>query len=401
MAPSQRARLELEDPLREPALWEARLFALFRALKELERALPKERDPLRRPGLRGYHLGLWDGEESSLLLELDTPLVPFFLHLLDRFLAEGKRPPARRGEQALFLSERGYGVGRVRRVEGGEAHLLVEGPATLVLPREEVVVLPRGFPVLHKWSGTEKLGKLLRRRYDHLVERLEGAGFRRVEILTLAAPFQVEADDPEGRRVYFRERGGNASLALVALPGLSSLQAFQRGFYAEAFWPEPLDSADPEETAAAFLALYAEAKRELRLGLAKRFFPSTAFRREGEGLLVALAPLEGAEAEAFPWGEVLRLEGKVVGFRVRREGLLDPTPLETAALAPLPLAVRGREGVGLLLSLLGPPPEGLAYEVRHEGEGVYRVRLGREGLGRKEPWKEAVEAFVGGLEAGC
>ncbi|VCU55017.1 hypothetical protein TTHNP4_00481 (plasmid) [Thermus thermophilus] len=255
MAPSQRVRLELEDPLREPAIWETRLFALFRALKELERALPKERDPLRRLGLKRRYLGLWDEGEPSLTLELDTPLAPFFLHLLDRFLEEGKRPPARRGEQALFLSERGYGVGRVRRVEGGEAHLLVEGPATLVLPREEVVVLPRSFPVLLGWGGTEKLGKLLERRYDHFVERLEGAGFREVEILTFAAPFQVEAHDPEGRRVYFRERGGDASLALVALPGLSSLQAFRRGLYAEVFWPTPLDSGDPEETATAFLAL--------------------------------------------------------------------------------------------------------------------------------------------------
>ncbi|VCU55018.1 hypothetical protein TTHNP4_00482 (plasmid) [Thermus thermophilus] len=135
------------------------------------------------------------------------------------------------------------------------------------------------------------------------------------------------------------------------------------------------------------------------MALAKRFFPSMAFRREGEGLLVALGPLEGAEAEAFPWGKTLRLGEKVVGFWVRAEGLLDPAPLETAVEPPLPLAVEGREGVKLLLSLLGPPPEGLAYEVRREGERVYRVCLGREGLGRKEPWKRAVEAFVRGLEA--
>ncbi|MFX5869816.1 hypothetical protein ABTE73_19560, partial [Acinetobacter baumannii] len=91
-------------------------------------------------------------------------------------------------------------IGKVARREREEVYLEAAGEVR-AFPASALLPLPRGVRA-YSWFGLLK-GEVFERGYDHLLLRLERElGFQRPRVTTFYAPFQLEAEDPEGRAVY-------------------------------------------------------------------------------------------------------------------------------------------------------------------------------------------------------
>lgn len=307
-----------EDPLP----WLQRAAHLGRAFARFKgRGRPQE--PEGEPHRWADLWALTEGGDRRFVLRLrmPTPLVPFFLEALRTTPVPKELPEPRRGLFVGVRTERGFLIGKVARREREEVYLEAAGEVRAFLA-SALLPLPRGVRA-YSWFGLLK-GEVFERGYDHLLLRLERElGFQRPRVTTFYAPFQLEAEDPEGRAVYFRERGGQASLSLTLEEGVSLDAALQEGRFLQVCWPgDWFEQGDHEDTFRVIAALYAQARGFLEARLREDREAWRGFWALPEGFLFApegRVP-EGAEERLLERGVVgLYLKGRLVGVRVRPE----------------------------------------------------------------------------------
>lgn len=303
-----------EDPL--PWLLRAeRLGKAFRRLRreseggEGEAGWPKP----------GMHASLEeDGRRLLLEVRVPTPLVPFFLRFLEGVKEPKELPQVRRGTFVALRERERFLLGRALRRDGGEVRVEAEG-GYRIAPAGDLLPLPQGTKVWY-WGVGASRKEAFSGGYDHLLYRLErDLGFKEPRITTFYAPFQLEAWDREGRMVYFRERGGSASLSLGLDDETSVDQALLEGRYVRAEWPgEWFEQGDHEDTFRVVAELYRRALGILEARLGKGGWEG--FRALPTGFLLLREEGEGLEERPLERGVVgLYREGRLVGVRVEAE----------------------------------------------------------------------------------
>jgi len=277
---------------------------------------------------------LWREEGSpkrlSVFFTVHAPLVPFLV----RALREAPAPPPpslERGGLAVAEWEGGTELVRVERVYEAEARVGLWGGGQAVLPLSRLQPLPKG--VLAIGRGFEPAKEAFELGLDDLAHRLkEELGLQKALVTTPAAPLQIEGVDGEGRTLYFRERGGHASLCLSYKRGVPVDEMLEKDacVYVWADWPQD-EGEDWREVAFRVVRdLYLRARKVLARRLGAPWLPSAALKVEGRDpafLEVSLAPErpEAAELkEVHPGIHLVLSGGKVVALRVSEETLAHP-----------------------------------------------------------------------------
>lgn len=321
--------LSLDVSWSKRKVWSPALRRLANARNKLLEANPKTKFDIKITA--GSYPFYVEAERPTFTLVLPAPLVPFFKKVLEEAKAGDSVVPARglygvtelNGETLLL---------QIEKVEENKARVFLQNGEQVVLPLSSIEVFPKEVRVaLYLFHlGRERTFKL---GYDELVYRLKSElGFRDARVITLAAPFQLEGEDEDGRPVYFRERGGVASLDLGYDPGSTMDEALKEDRYVEVE-REWVERGKIDETFNTIKEMYLQAKRVLLYRLGELWSPASAFKLENNLLKISLTPpgkkKEHLSIQNVLPGVYLVLSGdKLAEVRVEKEKLVHPEILE-------------------------------------------------------------------------